>query len=144
MPRQDSKIIEEVYEPILSFLSNNKWEEVNRLLSDSFADYRKNTPQGYSNCVTNTISAVQAFLQILVHDKTGKGEISKLIAEAQKKSLVPNDFFTQKIFENMESILAKERQETGIAHPKKEYATEKNTRTILNLAMIFIQHCIQK
>ena len=43
----------------------------------------------------------------------------------------------------MESIFARERQETSNAHPMKEYATEKNTRLILNLAMIFFQHCIQ-
>ena len=144
IPRQEEKIIKEVYEPVLSYLSHTKWKEVSKLLSDSFDEYRKNTSQGYSNCITNNISAIQAFLQIIVIGKTGKGEISKLIMEAQKKSLIPNDFFTQKIFENIESIFARERKETGIAHPKKEYATEKNARTILNLAMVFFQHCIQK
>ena len=144
IPRQEEKIIREIYEPVLNCLSHPEWKEVSKLLSDSFDEYRKKTPQGYSNCVTNTISAIQAFLQIMVYDKTGKGEISKLISDAQKKNLIPNDFFTQKIFENIESIFARERQETGIAHPKKEYATEKNARTILNLSMIFFQHCIQK
>jgi hypothetical protein len=143
IPRQEEKIIKEIYEPVLSYLSHSKWKEVSKLLSDGFDEYRKNTPQGYSNCITNTISAVQAFLQIIVNGKTGKNEISKLITEGQKRNTIPNDFFTKKIFENIESIFARERQETGIAHPKKEYATEKNTRTILNLAMIFFQHCIQ-
>jgi len=144
IPRQEEKIIEDVYKPVLNYLSDKKWEEVSNLFADAFVEYQKNTPQGYSNCVTNVVGAVQAFLQILVDSKTGKGEISKLITEAQKRGFIPNDFFTQKIFENIESILARERQETGIAHPKKEYATEKNARTILNLAMVFIQHCIQK
>jgi hypothetical protein len=143
IPRQEEKIIKEIYEPVLSYLSHSKWKEVSMLLSDGFDEYRKNTPQGYSNCITNSISAVQAFLQIVVNGKTGKNEISKLITEGQKRNLVPNDFFTKRIFENIESIFARERQETGIGHPKKEYATEKNTRTILNLAMIFFQHCIQ-
>jgi len=144
IPRQEEKIIKEIYEPVLSYLSHPKWKEVSQLLSDSFNEYRKNTPQGYSNCVTNVISAIQAFLQIIVNGKTGKGEISKLITEGQNRNLIPNDFFTKKVFENIESIFARERRETGIAHPKKEYATEKNARTILNLAMIFFQHCIQK
>lgn len=144
MPRQEEKIIKEIYEPVLSYLSHPKWKKVSKLLSDSFDEYRKNTPQGYSNCVTNVVSAIQAFLQIIVNGKTGKGEIAKLIPEAQKKKLIPEDYFTQKIFENIESIFARERQETGIAHPKKEYATEKNARAILNLAMVFFQHCIQK
>lgn len=143
-PRQEEKIVREIYEPVLSYLSHPRWKEVSKLLSDSFNEYRKNTPQGYSNCVTSAVSAIQAFLQIVVNGKTGKGEISKLIPEAQKKNLIPNDFFTQKIFANIESIFARQRQETGIAHPKKEYASEKNARIILNLAMIFFQHCIQK
>ena len=144
VPRQDTKIMHEIYEPVLSYLSDKKWGKVNELLSDGFIEYRKNTPQGYSNCVTNTVSAIQAFLQILVYNNTGKGDISKLIPEAAKKSLIPNDFFTYNIFKNIESIFAKERQETGIAHSKKEYANEKNARTVLNLAMVFFQHCIQK
>ncbi len=144
VPRQDSKIMEEIYKPVLDYLSDNKWKEVNNLLEDSFSEYRKNTPQGYSNSVTNTISTIQAFLQILNNGKTGKGNISHLIIEAQKKGLIGNDSFTKQIFDNVESIFAKERQETSTAHPKKEYATEKNARTMLNLAMIFFQHCIQK
>jgi len=144
VPRQDSKIMEEIYKPVLNYLSDAKWKEVNNLLEDSFSEYRKNTPQGYSNSVTNTISAIQAFLQIINNGKTGKGNISQLIIETQKKGLINNDSFTKQIFDNVESIFAKERQETSTAHPKKEYATEKNARTILNLAMIFFQHCIQK
>ena len=143
-PRQDEKIIEEIYEPVLGYLSDPKWKKVNEILSDAFSDYRKNTPQGYSGCVTNTISAVEAYLQILVDGKTGGTKLSPLISEAQKKNLIANDVFTQTIFKNIEAIFARERQSTGDAHPKDEYATEKNARTILNLAMIFIQHCIQK
>lgn len=142
IPRQEEKIMEEVYKPVIASLSNPKWKEVGRLLSDSFTEYRKNTDNGYSNSVTNTVSAVQAFLQILINGETGKGNISYLISECQKKSLVPPDFFTQTIFKNMESIFARERQETGIAHPKNEYATDKNARMVLNLAMVFFQHCL--
>ena len=143
-PRQEEKIVKEIYEPVLNYLSHPKWKEVSEILSDAFDEYRKNTPQGYSNCVTNVISAIQAFLQIVVNGKTGKGEISKLISMAQKKKLIPDDPFTQKIFDNLESIFARQRQETGIAHPKKQYANEKNARLILNLAMVFIQHCVQR
>lgn len=143
-PRQDEKIMKEIYEPVLSYLSDPIWEEVNHLLADAFNDYMKNTPQGYSSCVTNVVSVIQGFLQITVEGKTGKGEISKLIPEAQNKGLIPNDYFTTKVFENLESILVRERQETSTAHPKKQYANEKNSRMMLNLTMIFIQHCMQK
>jgi hypothetical protein len=144
VPRQDTKIMKEIHEPVLSYLSDQKWKKVNETLSDAFSDYRKNTPQGYSGCITKTISAVEAYLQIIVDGKTGGKNLSSLISEGQKNNLIPNDIFTQTIFKNTKAIFARERKSTGDAHPKDEYATEKNSRTILNLAMIFIQHCIQK
>jgi hypothetical protein len=45
----------------------------------------KHTPQGYSDCITKTFSAIQAFLQILVYGKTGKGNFADLIKEAREK-----------------------------------------------------------
>jgi len=144
IPRQGEKIIKEIYEPVLDYLLDPKWKKVNEILSDAFSDYIKNTPQGYSGCVTKTISAVEAYLQILVDGETGGKKLSSLISEGQKSNLIPDDIFTHTIFKNIEAIFARERKSTGDAHPKDEYATEKNARTILNLAMIFIQHCIQK
>jgi len=105
----------------LRFFSYPKWKEVNKLLSDAFEEYRRNTPQGYSNSVTNIISSVQAFLQLIVNGKTGKGDISQLILEAQKKALIPNDAFTEQMFKTIESIWARERQQTGTPHPKKGF-----------------------
>ena len=142
VPKQDDKLINEVYEPVLKSISHPIWKEVNQHLTDAFSEYRKNNPIGYSNCVTNTVTAVQAFLQIINNGKTGSGDISKLIAQAQTKNLIPSDLFSKEIFKNIESILMRERQETGIAHPKKEYATEKNAILVLNLAMIFFQHSL--
>ena len=142
--RQDNKIIEEIYKPVLGYLSDKKWEKVNEILSDAFSDYRKNTPQGYSNCITNTVSALHAFLQILVSGKIGSSDgINNFIKQAQGKELIPTDKFSSGIFKNIESILMRERGKTGDAHPKQEYANEKNARTMLNLVMIFFQHCIQ-
>jgi hypothetical protein len=143
IPRQEQKILEEVFEPVIISLAHSQWKDVNQLLSDAFKEYRQNTPTGFSNCVTNTVSAVQAFLQIIVNGKIGSGDISKLVPQAQAKGLIPGDPFTESIFKNIESILMRERQETGISHPKKEYANEKNARMVLNLAMVFFQHCTQ-
>ncbi|MBL7129165.1 MAG: hypothetical protein ISS16_09310 [Ignavibacteria bacterium] len=141
--KQDEKITDEIYIPVINYLSDKRWEQVIRELKDAFDDYQKGTEQEYSSCVTHAISALQAFLQLLIQGKTGKGEISSLITVARNKELIPKDKFTEKIFKNIESILMFERQETGDPHPKREYATEKNARLVLNLIMIFLQHCIQ-
>lgn len=142
IPKQDERIVKEIYEPVLKFLSNEKWKPVNRDLKDAFEDFQLKTKSGYSGCVTLAISAIEAFLQILLYGKTGKGTLGKLIPEAQSKGLIPKDKFTDQIFKNMESIFMQERIETGDAHPKDEYANEKNSIMVLNLAMVFLQHCI--
>lgn len=141
-PRQDERIIKEIYEPVLKILSKAEWTEVNTLLANAYTEYMKNTPEGYSACVTYAVTSVQAFLQLLVYGKTGSGDISKLIPQAQAKKLIPSDLLTTGLFRNIESILMTERNKTGIAHPPKEYATDKNARLVLNLTMVFIQHCL--
>src|SRR3989339_1319736 len=36
VPEQDERIMVDIYEPVLNYLSDNKWEEVNSLLVDAF------------------------------------------------------------------------------------------------------------
>jgi len=139
VPKQELKIEEEIYKPVLGKLSNAKWKEANRDLSDAFEDYRN---KDYSGCITHIMSTIQAFLQILVNGKTGQGDISKLISEAKKKKLIPSDDFSALFFDQLESYMARTRQEKGDPHPKKEYATDKNARLVLNLTMVFFEHCL--
>ena len=140
--RQEDKITKEIYIPVIHYLSDIKWKEVNRDLSDAFSKFQERTPQGYSGCITHTVSALQGFLQILVHNKTGKGDIKNLIVDASKEGLIPNDSFSNKIFKDIESILMEERQKSGDPHPKKEYANEKSAILVMNIFMIFVQQCI--
>jgi hypothetical protein len=62
--------------------------------------------------------------------------------ESKLKDAIPSDQFTKEIFKTIESFLARERQETGDAHPRKEFSNEKNTLLVLNTAMVFFQHCL--
>lgn len=143
--RQDSKITNEIYVPVINFLSVPKWNDVNRELSDAFKEYRTKTEQGYSNSITHSFSSLQAFLQVLLDGKTGSSEgVNSFIRKAQEKNLIPADKFSTEIFKSIEAILMRERGKTGDAHPKQEYANEKNARLVLNLIMVFMQHCIQK
>ncbi len=140
--KQDEKIIEEIYKPVLSYLSDKKWLPVNRDLAEANKAYLKATEEDYSRCITLTISALQAFLQILVKGQTGKGDISDLVKEGQKLALIPSDPFSTKILKDIEASLMRERQSKGDAHPKDVYGDEKTARLALNITMIFIQHCI--
>ncbi len=142
VPRQDKKITKEIWEPVLEFLSDPKWKDVTRELSDAFQDYRKNSIDGYSGCITHAISSLEAFLQMIAYGETGAGKLSDLISNTQKQGLIPNDLFSKRIFKDIEAVLMSERQSKGDAHPKREYATEKHARLVLNLIMVFFQHCL--
>lgn len=145
IPRQDDKITKEIYIPVLQFLSAESWMSVNRDLRDAFKAYQEKTDQGYSNSITHAVAALQAFLQITVDGKSGSSEgVASLVKKAQEKGAIPSDKFSSEIFKNLDAVLMRERGKTGDAHPKQEYANEKNARLVLNLIMVFIQHCIQK
>ncbi|MFA6314885.1 MAG: hypothetical protein WC648_00735 [Candidatus Paceibacterota bacterium] len=145
IPRQDEKITKEIYIPVLQFLSAEQWAPVNRDLRDAFKAYQEKTDQGYSNSITHAVTALQAFLQIIVDGKSGSSEgIISLVKKAQEKDAIPADKFSSEIFKNLDAVLMRERGKSGDAHPKQEYANEKNARLVLNLVMVFIQHCIQK
>ncbi|MFA5991544.1 MAG: hypothetical protein WC794_04865 [Candidatus Doudnabacteria bacterium] len=142
--RQDPQIVKDIYEPTLKLLADKRWEPVGRELDDAFNNYLKNTPQDFSSSITHAVAGVQAFLQILINNETGEGDIAGLLKEALKNNLIPNDKFSEKIFKDLVSILMAERQAKGDPHPKEEYANEKTARLLLNLVMVFIQHCLQE
>lgn len=141
IPRQDEKINSEIYEPVIGFLAGqDELKEVNRDLSDAFGDYQKGD---YSSSITHTISALEAYLQTKRYGETGKGTLGALIGECRQKGLIPDDPFTKKVFSGLDSIFAIYRKKEGDAHPKEKYSNEENAKLILNLAMVFLQHCIQ-
>lgn len=138
--RQEAKIDHEIYSPVMSFLANPKWEKVSVELSDSIDDYQKGKKY-YSTSITKSINALQAFLQLIVNKKTGKGKIKDLIYKAREMDSIPGDDFSFEVFLNIQSTVMKERQTKGDPHPKKAYANEYHARFVLNLIMIFMQHC---
>ncbi|VEN73765.1 conserved hypothetical protein [Candidatus Desulfarcum epimagneticum] len=140
IPRQGKKITEEIYRPVLEFLGDKKWEEVNRELGDAFKKYQENTPQGYSTAITHVIASAEAFLQILMYGEARKGGAFQiLINKARKDDFIPDNKFTK----NIGSIFGNKRGIYGDGHPKKEYGTEEEARLTLNLVMVFLQYCIQ-
>ncbi len=142
MPRQEMKILQGVYEPVINHLSNPKFERISVVLRDAFLEYGSNTPNGYSSCITHCIAVVEGFLQIIVYGSIGKGTLTDLFKDGQKKKLIPDDTFTQGVINVFISVMQKERKTTGDAHIKEDYTTERNAKLIMNLSMIFIQHCI--
>ncbi len=140
MPKQDKKISKEIYEPVFEALSDQKWKAVNDEICKAFEEYR-NKKNG--NCITRTSNITQGFLQILVHGKTAKGDISKLIPEAREKGMIPDNSFLNEFIKQIEKYSAKERSEKSGAHPSTKTATEKDARFLLNLTMVTIEYWLK-
>lgn len=141
MPFQAEEITEEVYVPVFKLLNDAKWKPVNDELSGAFENFRKGS---YETCITKLNNVVQAFLQILVHGKVGKGDISKLIPEAQKQGLIPTSPFTAKFVDVIEGHLGRERAQKSDSHPKQEEASAADAKFLMNLVMVVLQYWLQR
>ncbi len=142
IPRQDEKITEQIYVPTLGALADPKWKSVSASLSQMFDDFRD---KNYAETITKAHAVVQRFLQILVGEegKNAKGELKYLFAEAKNKGIIPVDRFTQPIISAFESFLPAERATKSTAKPAKEEATLSDALLVMNVTMVFLQHCLQ-
>jgi len=143
VPRQDEKITEEIYIPTLKILADPKWKNVSNDLAEMFEDYQK---ENYSEVVTKAHRTVQRFLQILVGEegKSGKGEVKKLFGEAKEKGIIPIDRFTEPIIRVFQSFISSERATKSTAKPTLKEANSSDALLIMNVIMVFLQHCLQR
>jgi hypothetical protein len=143
IPRQDEKITTKIYIPTLKILADPKWKTVNDDLSKMFKDYGN---KNYPETITKAHGVVQRFLQILVGEegKSGKGEVSKLFAKAKKDEAIPINRFTEPIIKVFQGFIASERATNSTAKPAKKTATSSDALLIMNVVMVFLQHCLQK
>ncbi|MBI5466279.1 MAG: hypothetical protein HY974_03245 [Candidatus Kerfeldbacteria bacterium] len=143
VPRQDERISETIYLPTLEALSDPKWKTVSDNLSRMFDDYRK---ENYPEVITKAHSVVQRFLQILVGEegKSGKGEVGKLFNKTKQEGVVPIDRFTEPIVVAFQSFITSERATNSTAKPALKDATSSDALLMMNVVMVFLQHCLQK
>ena len=142
IPRQDDRIDKEVYEPTLKVLSDPKWKSVSDDLADMFNDYQK---QSYPEAITKAHSAVQRFLQILVGNegKNGRGELKELFALARKHGVISENQFTREIVQVFQGFISSERANNSTAKPALRTTSSSDALLVMNVVMVFIQHCLQ-
>lgn len=143
VPQQDEKITDEVYTPTLRVLADPKWSAVNADLAKMFEDYRD---ENYSEAITKAHSAVHRFLQILVGEegKSGKGEVGKLFQKAKEESAIPINRFTEPLISVIQGFIVSERATNSTAKPTLKDTTASDALLVMNVVMIFLQHCLQK
>ena len=142
IPRQDDRIDKEVYEPTLTVLSDPKWKSVSDDLADMFNDYQK---RNYPEAITKAHSAVQRFLQILVGNegKNGKGELGILFTRARKESVISENQFSREIVRVFQGFISSKRAKNSTAKPALRPASSSDALLVMNVVMVFIQHCLQ-
>lgn len=143
VPRQDKKITDEIYTPVLRALSDSKWNGVSTDLEKMFEDYQA---EDYPEVITKAHGAVQRFLQIMVGEegKNGKGEVGLLFKKAKDEGAVPVDRFTEPLINVIQGFIVSERATNSTAKPTLKETTASDALLMMNVVMIFLQHCLQK
>ena len=77
----------EVYLPTLKSLADPKWAPVCSDLDSAFKSFQLKSKEGFSRSITYAVSALQAFLQVLVHNKIGIREILTISSSKPLKSI---------------------------------------------------------
>ena len=142
VPRQDDEISRSIYKPTLKVLSDPKWESVSGHLGDMFQDYHA---RDYPEVITKAHSVVQRFLQILVGEegKSGKGELGRLFEKAKDEGVISDNRFTEPIVKAIQSFIVSERATNSTAKPALQMADSSDALLVMNVLMVFLQHCLQ-
>lgn len=142
VPRQDSKIMDEIYTPTLAVLADPKWEPVSINLAKMFEDYRE---KNYAEAITKAHSAVQRFFQILVGEegKNSKGEVGVLFKKAKDAGIISTNRFIEPIVVAIQGFIPSERATNSTAKPAIKEATAADALLMMNVVMILLQHCLQ-
>ncbi|GAA0563286.1 hypothetical protein [Rhizomicrobium electricum] len=140
-PIQDTTIAEKIYVPVLGVLSDPKYARVSDDLGKMFADYRAGD---FGEVITKAHSAVQRFLQIRSGDegKNGKGELKELFRTAKKNGLVSATRFGEPLINVLESFFPSERATKSTAKPSLSEATPRDAMLMMDLVLVFLQHCL--
>jgi len=135
-PRQDEKIIEDIYQPVLKMLSSNEYKDTSDMLKKAFRNFRD---EDFDKVIQNSINSMHAYLQIKLSKKIGKGNFKTLLREAEKEKIIPYDGLVVNLYDNVESFLARERKDKTTVHPSNGKPTSDDALFVLNLTMVVLQ-----
>ncbi len=143
VPRQDDKILEDIYIPTLNILSDPKWKSVSDDLKIMFEKFKN---KDYQETITIAHRAVQRFFQILVSEegKNGKGELKELFRIAKDQNIVSSDRFVEPMIEVISKFLPAERAKKSTAKPNTELVKSRDALLVMNVLMVLFQHCLHK
>jgi len=139
-PRQDQKIIEEIYQPTLKVLSDPKWKSVNTHLVKMFNDYRD---KNYDDIASEAYNSVYAFLKVVnkIDGGNSKGEFAALFKEASNS--IDQTESVKRFLSHISSFISDARSNQGSAKPTVENQiplSSSESLLIMNEVMILLQY----
>ena len=142
IPRQDEKVLDQIYIPTIKCLSDPKWSLVNSDLENMFQDYRNGD---YQETITKAHSVIHRFLQISLNKehKNSKGELGKLFQEAKREDIISDNIFVVGIINTIQSFISSERATGSTAKPASKNVTPSDALLVMNTVMIFLQYCLK-
>ena len=140
IPVQDKTIAEQVYIPVLASLPDPKFASVNKDLAGMFDDYRD---RNYHEVITKAHSAVQRFLQIPAGEegKNARGELKDLFKAGKEKGVISTSRFGESLIKTLETYFPSERATNSTAKPALRDATPRDAKLMMDLVLVFMQHC---
>ncbi|MDE0119620.1 MAG: hypothetical protein OXM55_06405 [Bdellovibrionales bacterium] len=142
VPRQDKRVLDQIYTPTIKCLSDPKWSLVDNDLRSVFQDYRNGD---YQEAITKAHSVVHRFLQIYLNkgNKNHKGELGKLFQEFKRDNIISDNVFVIKIIDAVQSFVSSERANKSTAKPASKNVTSSDALLVVNAVMIFLQYCLK-
>ena len=142
IPRQDKRILDQIYVPTIKCLSDPKWSLVDNDLRNVFQDYRNGD---YQETITKAHSVVHRFLQIYLNkgNKNSKGELGKLFQEFKRDNVMSDNIFVIRIIDAVQSFVSSERATKSTAKPASKDVTSSEALLAMNAVMIFLQYCLK-
>ena len=139
-PRQDQKIIEEIYQPTLKVLSDPKWKTVNTHLVKMFNDYRN---KNYDDIASEAYNSIYAFLKVenKIDGGNSKGEFGALFSKVSNS--INQTGSVKRFLGHISSLISDARANQGSAKPTVENQiplSSSESLLIMNEVMILLQY----
>jgi hypothetical protein len=142
IPRQDPKIVKDLYLPILKILADPKWKSVSEDLASMFEAYLS---KNFAESITKAHVVMQRFLQILLgreEGKNAKGEMKDLFHSLKEKSHIPFTKLGESITKALSDFMSSQRALISTAKPSMQNADRSDALVTMNVLMVYLQHCL--
>ncbi len=138
-PVQSKEISEELYKPVIEWLSDPRWKPSQDILAKAFGDFRN---KDWSGAITKSVSALETLLQIQVHNQVGKDVISDLLRIGKERKILSDRPITSAVVRLIENALATLRRASSDAHAKLDDPNREDALLVMNLVIVLMHYCL--